>query len=89
MIKYFFYLSKANTVSLFNSLALKEPNSIIDIDRNSFKVLSIIVIFGTLLLLKSLGSALMNGVPGNKYPRILNVSITSFFQQFGLSVHAH
>lgn len=46
VIIYCFYLSKANTVSLFKSLALKEPNSIVGNDRNSFNVLSINVIFG-------------------------------------------
>lgn len=35
----FIYLSKANTVSLFNSFTLKEPNSIVGIDLSSFKVL--------------------------------------------------
>lgn len=70
-------------------MALKEPNSIVGIDRNSFNVLCIYVIFGILLYSKSLGSALTNGTPGNNEPRILNASIVSFFQQFGLSVHTH
>lgn len=70
-------------------MALKEPNSIVGIDRNSVKVFSINVIFGIWLFSKSLGSALTIGVPGNNEPRILNASIVSFFQQFGLSAHIH
>lgn len=76
-------------MSLFKSLALKELNSIVRNNRNSFKVLSINVMLGMWFPSKSLGLAFINGVPGNNEPRILNASIVSFFQQFDLSVHAH
>lgn len=88
-IKYSTYLSKANTVSLFKSLVPKETDSTSTIERSSFKVLSVKVIFGIVLFLKIAGSELMTGVPGNNDPRILNASNVSFFQLLGLSVHTH
>lgn len=70
-------------------MALKEPNSNAGSDRNSFNTLSVDVIFGMCPSLKSLGSALMKGVPGNKELIILKASTVSLVQQFDLSVHIH